>query len=58
MALDPNMADAHRGLGLSLIKTGRRSESEVALRRYLELKPKAPDAAMIGMLMPATGASK
>jgi len=48
--LDPRLADAHRGLGLALVKTGRREEGLAALRRYLMLKPNAPDAAMIGML--------
>ncbi len=56
-ALDPSLAEAQRGLGLALIKTGRRTEGVAALRRYLQLKPDAPDAAMLGTLVatPAQG---
>ncbi|GGB19310.1 hypothetical protein GCM10011380_06140 [Sphingomonas metalli] len=50
VALDPQLADAQRGLGLSLIKTGRRVEGQAALGRYLALRPDAPDAATIAML--------
>lgn len=52
VALDPGLAEAQRGLGLSLIKSGRRDEGQAALARYLALKPDAADAAMIGMLVP------
>lgn len=45
--LEPELAEAYRGLGLSLIKTGRGAEGRVALQRYLQLKPAASDAAMI-----------
>lgn len=51
VALDPALANAQRGLGLSLLKTGRATEGIAALRRYLELKPDASDASMIGMLV-------
>ena len=50
IALDPELAEAQRGLGLSLLKTGHREEGQAALRRYLALKPNAPDASMIVML--------
>lgn len=50
IGLDPSCAEAHRGLGLALLKTGRREEGRAALARYLALKPAATDAAMIGML--------
>jgi predicted Zn-dependent protease len=53
VALDPALPEAQRGLGLVLVKTGRRSEGEAALRRYLALRPDAPDAAMMAMLLPA-----
>lgn len=53
VAADATLADAHRGLGLALLKTGRPSEGRAALRRYLHLKPDAPDAGMIAMLAPA-----
>ncbi|MBH1997897.1 MAG: M48 family metalloprotease [Sphingomonadaceae bacterium] len=53
--MDAALPEAQRGLGLSLIKTGRRTEGQVALRRYLDLKPNASDAAMISMLAPSAG---
>ncbi len=52
VALDPNHAEAHRGLGLSLLKTGQPGPGQQALRRYLTLKPDAPDAKLIGMMIP------
>lgn len=55
IALDASMADAYRGLGLSLFKTGRRSEGQQALRTYLDKKPDSPDAKMIGMMFPTEG---
>ena len=54
VALDPALAEAHRGLGLSLMKTGRPTEGQASLRRYLELKPNASDASMIGLLTVTT----
>ncbi|WP_313538048.1 M48 family metalloprotease [Sphingomonas sp.] len=50
--LDPTLAEAHRGLGLSLIKTGRASEAVVPLQTYLSLRPDAADAGMIKMMIP------
>lgn len=50
--LDASHAAAHRGLGLALIKSGRRSEGQAALQRYLELHPQADDAKMIRMMIP------
>lgn len=50
--LNPTIASAYRGLGLSLIKTGRKSEGQEALRRYLALKPEADDAKLIQMMVP------
>lgn len=55
IAGDGTMADAYRGLGLSLVKTGRRSEGAQALRTYLEKKPDASDASMIRMMLPQEG---
>ena len=55
IALDPQLAEAHRGHGLSLIKTGRATEGRRALERYLELKPDASDAAMIKMTIASVG---
>jgi len=48
-ALDTTYADAYRGLGLSLVKTGHPAEGAAALTRYLQLKPDAPDAGMIAL---------
>jgi regulator of sirC expression with transglutaminase-like and TPR domain len=50
--MDADMAEAYRGLGLSLLKTGQPSGGQKALRTYLELKPDASDAAMIRMMLP------
>ena len=55
LALDATMPEARRGLGLSLIKTGRISEGRAALRTYLTLWPEAPDKAMINMTIASTG---
>ncbi|GGB50684.1 M48 family metallopeptidase [Blastomonas aquatica] len=55
VALDAQMADAHRGLGLSLLKTGQPGAGQEALRQYLALKPDAPDARLIGMMIPNQG---
>lgn len=51
--LDPALPEAQRGLGLALLKTGRRAEGQIALHQYLKLRPTASDASMIGMLAPA-----
>ena len=52
VALDESLAEAHRGLGLSLFKTGERTRGQVSLARYLELAPDADDAKMIKMMLP------
>lgn len=58
IALDPALAEAHRGLGLSLLKTAQPDPGREALRRYLALKPDAPDARLIGMMIPQQGAGQ
>lgn len=55
IALDPQLAEAHRGLGLSLIKTGRASEGRAELERYLAIRPRASDRTMIEMTMRTAG---
>ena len=50
IALDPAHAESYRGLGLSLMRSGATEEGGAALKRYLALKPAAPDAAMIATL--------
>lgn len=52
LALDANLADAHRGLGLSLLKVGEGSRGRESLRRYLDLAPQADDAKMIKLMLP------
>lgn len=52
IALDAILAAAYRGLGLSLIKLGNRTDGQAALRKYLELSPAASDAKMIGLMVP------
>ncbi len=58
VALRPDMAEAQRGLGLSLIKTGRVSKGRTALQRYLDLKPNAPDAIMIAATISMVGGNQ
>lgn len=41
-----------RGLGLSLVKSGRRSEGVSYLQEYLQAVPNAPDAALVQMYIP------
>ena len=55
VALDPALPAAQRGLGLSLVKTGRTADGRAALQRYLELEPDAPDAAMINLTISSLG---
>jgi predicted Zn-dependent protease len=55
VALKEDSPEALRGLGLSLIKTGRETEGRAALERYLQLKPDASDAAMIRMTVASVG---
>lgn len=52
IALNAALAEAYRGLGLSLIKTGDRAPGQAALRKYLELRPEASDAKMIKLMVP------
>ncbi len=58
VALAPDLAVAQRGLGLSLVKTGRVAEGRAALERYLALAPKAQDAEMMGMTVASLGGAK
>lgn len=52
IAMDADLPDAYRGLGLSLIKTGEQSQGQAALAKYLALKPDADDAKMITLMLP------
>lgn len=58
IAMDPSLSVAYRGLGLSLLKTGHTEPGEDALRKYLRLKPDAPDARLLMMMIPNEAASK
>jgi beta-barrel assembly-enhancing protease len=40
---DPNFVEAHRGIGLQLLRARELEAAAKAFRRYLELKPKAED---------------
>jgi len=51
IALDPANADAYRGLGLAQLRSGEAQGAD-ALKRYLALRPDAPDRAMIQTLLP------
>jgi len=55
VALKADSPEANRGLGLSLIKTGRETEGRAELERYLQLKPNASDSAMIRMTIASVG---
>jgi len=56
VGLQPDLAEGQRGLGFSLIKTGRAAEGSAALQRYLSLRPDAADAPMIQMTIASVGA--
>lgn len=58
VGMDANLADAYRGLGLSLLKTGQATEGQEGLKRYLQLKPDAPDAKLINMMIPKEATAK
>lgn len=58
IALNAKKAEAYRGLGLALMKTGQPSEGQKALTRYIELKPDASDTRMIRLMLPAEGIKK
>ena len=45
--LDPRYADPHRAIGILRYKNGEKDEALAAFRRYLELKPDAPDAQQV-----------
>lgn len=47
LAADPACAEAQRGLGLTLARGADRKGARAALRRYLELRPRAEDRAWI-----------
>lgn len=43
-------AEAHRGLGLALLRGGVQAEGQAALKQYLTLRPDAKDKSMMAML--------
>jgi regulator of sirC expression with transglutaminase-like and TPR domain len=47
----PDSADEERDRGMVLTRLGRQAEAAVALRRYLELVPDAPDTTRVRMLL-------
>lgn len=47
VARHPDFAEGHRGLGLSLLKSGDKPAAAQAFHRYLNLRPAAPDRAYI-----------
>jgi len=47
LRVDPGMAEAERSLAACLEQLGREAEALDHLRRYLELRPDAPDAAVV-----------
>lgn len=49
--LDPERAEAWRGMGLALLRGGEFAQGSDALRTYLEMAPDANDAAMLRMMI-------
>jgi Tfp pilus assembly protein PilF len=49
--LDPSHGTAHRELGFALVKQGEFAQAVVHFKKYLELMPKAPDAASIRQMI-------
>lgn len=47
LALDPGLAEAHRGLGLTLKGLGRPREAGQELVTYLKARPNAPDRPLV-----------
>ena len=43
-------AESWRGLGISLLRDGFKDEGQAALRSYLDLRPDAPDAALLASM--------
>ena len=43
-------AESWRGLGISLLRDGFKAEGQAALRSYLDLRPDAPDAALLASM--------
>ena len=50
ISLGNNNPETWRGLGLAQLRSGAREEGQASLRKYLELQPDAPDAAMMKMM--------
>lgn len=55
LAVSPDMAEAERGLGMTLSQMGRDEEALERLARYLELEPEASDAEEIRERLSAAG---
>jgi Flp pilus assembly protein TadD len=56
---DPELAEAERSLAAALERLGRDAEAVQHLRRYLELRPDAPDAeAVAGRIKEAGSAPR
>jgi len=51
LAMDPNNANAHRGLGFLYEKKGQRAAAGDEFKRYLELSPEAKDGRQIRLHM-------
>jgi tetratricopeptide (TPR) repeat protein len=55
LRVDPALAEAERSLAAALERLGRDNEAVAHLRRYLELRPEAPDAAAVAERIKAAG---
>ncbi|MET3473186.1 putative Zn-dependent protease [Novosphingobium sp. 1529] len=47
IALDPKLSAAYRGKALALLKTGQMERGQKILATYLDMRPEAPDAALL-----------
>ncbi|GIX48219.1 MAG: hypothetical protein KatS3mg131_2430 [Candidatus Tectimicrobiota bacterium] len=43
IALDPQLAEAYKGLGLVQYRLGKKAEARTAFEHYLQLQPQAKD---------------
>jgi tetratricopeptide (TPR) repeat protein len=55
LRVDPGLAEAERSLAAALERLGRDDEARAHLRKYLELRPDAPDAAAVADRLEAEG---
>ncbi len=55
LRLDPALAEAHREIGLMEVERGNNAVAAAHLARYLDLRPTAPDKAIVESYLPDEG---